>query len=290
MLERGIPARKRAVRACTAWVVAAMAGVSGCVYDWNMFRAPRDAGRDDVVDVASTDAAEEAGLDVPTMDAIEVGSDAPADVREAGTDVLVEAGPDAPPDVPTDVPMDAGGRCPPSVDASPDVPADGAACTPVLRINEVQVAGAAGAADEFVEIYNAGPCDVSLANWTLRYASASGTTVSTRWTGAAGDWIPAGGYVLVAGTGFPCSALGQFAGTTGVLAGSGGGIGLYPPGAMTPMDSVGYGPATNPLVEGMPAALPDTGQSIARIPNGNDTNNNRSDFQVRTTPTPGAAN
>jgi hypothetical protein len=156
--------------------------------------------------------------------------------------------------------------------------------------------GDGGAADEFVEIYNAGSCDVALQNYTIRYASATGSTASIRYTFVAGDHIPPGGYVVVGGQGYPGTPIGRFVGSTGVLAGSGGAVGIFAPDS-TRLDSVAYVAATasNPLVEpqppgtGVPAPNPPADQSISRIPNGRDTDNNGADFQVRT-PTPGAAN
>jgi hypothetical protein len=175
-------------------------------------------------------------------------------------------------------------------DAASDVPVAGdGGCAPTLRINEVQTAGAGGAADEFVEIYNASTCAASLTNWELRYASATGTP-ARRWLGAATDAIAAHGYVVLAGTGFTGTSIGALGGTTGALSGTAGGLGLYDPGG-TLVDGVGYGAtATNVLVETAPAPAPASGQSIIRSPDGHDTNDNSADFAASTTPTPNAAN
>jgi hypothetical protein len=206
---------------------------------------------------------------------------------DAGTDASDVARPDV-------VATDTGALTDAADAARPDVvtppPDASGGCAPVLTVNEVQVAGAAGAGDECVEVYNAAGCTASLTGYTLEYASAAGTTVSTRWTGAAGDTIAAHGYFVVAGAPFTGTAQGRFAGPSGILAATGGGIGIYDPGG-TRLDGVGYGAGTsNPLVEAMPAMAPPTSQSIARSPDGADSDNNSADYHLLATPTPGAAN
>jgi hypothetical protein len=71
------------------------------------------------------------------------------------------------------------------------------------------------------------------------------------------------------------------------LAAAGGGLALRRGDEL--LDSVGYGTANNAFVEGSPAAAPPSGSSLARLPNGRDTNDNAADFRVGT-PTPRAAN
>ncbi|MEI8254844.1 MAG: lamin tail domain-containing protein [Deltaproteobacteria bacterium] len=171
-------------------------------------------------------------------------------------------------------------------DTGADVPAD-VSCAPRLVVNEVQVAGAT-AADEFVEIRNNAACAVALSGWTVRYAAAAGTAVTVKWTGLATDSIAAHAYVVLGGTGFTGATIGIFAGTTGVLAVAGGAVGIYDP-LGTRVDSVGYGTASNPLVEGTAAPAPAASQSIQRTPDGADTNQNQTDFHVAAS-TPGAAN
>jgi hypothetical protein len=73
------------------------------------------------------------------------------------------------------------------------------------------------------------------------------------------------------------------------LAGTGGGVGVRD-GSGALVDSVGYGTATNALVEGTAVAAPPAGSAAARIPDGTDTNNNAADFTVTATPTPKASN
>ena len=109
--------------------------------------------------------------------------------------------------------------------------------------------------------------------------------------------LKAGKYYTVCTTVFAANALGAACdatyGTTGIMASAGGAIGLRD-GAGKLIDSVGYGTATNSFVETvaapMPVTAPSPGNSIARSPNGADTNNNKTDFKTTTKDTPGAAN
>ena len=210
------------------------------------------------------------------------------DVPVTGDDVRTDAGQhaDAAQDrVVFDFDVPAGDDVPVAVDVpmGVDVP-----CSPLLVVNEVQTGSAASASDEFVEIHNKASCAVSLAGWTIRYAAVMGTALLVKWTGAAADSIPANGYVVIGGPAYTGTTIGSL-GTTGAFAAAGGGVGIYDASG-TRVDSVGYGSAaTNPLIEGTPAAAPANGQSAQRIPNGTDTDNNASDFTA-STPTPGAAN
>jgi hypothetical protein len=110
-----------------------------------------------------------------------------------------------------------------------------------------------------------------------------------RWTGGPSDTIAANGFFVVSSSGFTGHSDGMFVPATGTLAATGGGIGLFDPMGHR-VDSVGYGTATNSLVEGSPAPAPMPDQSIARSPDGHDTNSNSADFHTAATPTPGAAN
>lgn len=165
-------------------------------------------------------------------------------------------------------------------------PLDGSAgCHPV--INELQIAGAT-AGDELVELFNPCASSAPLAGHSLVYRSASGTS-DVALVDLSSFTLPAGGYLLFAGAGCTiCGAAdGTFGGATGALGGAGGGVALKD-GAVV-VDSVGYGTATNAFVEGTVKAAPATGASIARKPNGADTDDNAADFAEQT-PTPRAAN
>ncbi len=56
------------------------------------------------------------------------------------------------------------------------------------------------------------------------------------------------------------------------------------------IDAVAWGTVTNGLPEGAAAVAPTNMQTLARLPNGVDTNSNVVDFQVTGTPTPKASN
>jgi len=153
-------------------------------------------------------------------------------------------------------------------------------------INEVQVGSAASASDEFVELYNPCAVAVDLAGSTLVYRAATG--VADIVVISLTKPIAAGGYYLVTGPTFGDLGAPDQSYGAGHFAAAGGGVGLRD-GAQLLVDSVGYGSATNAFVEGAAAAAPPNGQSIARKPNGTDTNHNEVDF-VAATPTPRAAN
>jgi hypothetical protein len=185
---------------------------------------------------------------------------------------------------------------------------DATSCVVQLEVNEVQTDGPLGPSDEFVELRNGAPCGGSLLDWTLSYSSASGSSPFTLWTGQAGDTVgPAGsgGYVLLGGYIFQTPDGGVITGristdVNGSLSENGGGVGLFSPSEAL-VDSVAYATlttATHPFIRPLtapdggpstPAPNPPSGKSIARIPDGFDTNTSATDFQVAT-PTPGFAN
>jgi hypothetical protein len=239
-----------------------------------------DVVLDGTRDASAGDASRDTGAPGPDSGpALDAGAhDAAVVPGDDATSPQVDGGAD--PGVDASAPKDAG------TDTGVVLPDAG--CPLRLVVNELQSAGAT-AADEFIELYNPTACPVALAGWTLRYASVTGSTVSTVWTGAIGKSVPVGGYAVVAGSGFAGAAtVGVFTGT-GTLAAAGGGIGIFDPSG-TRTDSVGYGSATNPLVEGAPAPAPAASVSIARKPDGTDHDTNSADFKTATTPTPGAAN
>ena len=157
-----------------------------------------------------------------------------------------------------------------------------------LKINELANGGANGATDEFIELYN--PCSgsVALVGSTLVYRAAT--------SGGDNFTFATFGSVMVASHGYFVVANGQFAGTANIkpfqggggMAAAGGGIALRDPQDMV-VDSVAWGTAVNAYVEGTVATAPSTTQSLARTPNGTDTNDNNADFQL-VTPTPGVSN
>lgn len=171
-----------------------------------------------------------------------------------------------------------------------DLPPSGCGVAQVV-VNEVQTGGSGGNTDEWVELYN--PCTtvVNLAGCKLAYRSATNATPTDTSTIAPLNLtIAANGYLLIANSGYSGSAtpdIKPFAGSG--LADTGGGVGLRDSaGAL--VDSMGWGSASNPFVEASTATNGAHGQSMARTPNGTDTNNNMNDFKIANTPTPRAPN
>jgi hypothetical protein len=161
---------------------------------------------------------------------------------------------------------------------------DTRACT--VKINELQTGGAT-ALDEFIELYNTCPDrPFNLAGHTLVYRAAAGTAEFVRVAFTA-ETIAAGRpYFVCANTGFAGPADVQY---TDGLALDGGGLALRAPDGSF-VDAVGWGTAANALVETAPAPAPAAGQSIARVPDGHDSDDNSRDFMIAAQPTPGAAN
>ncbi len=155
-------------------------------------------------------------------------------------------------------------------------------------VNEVESAGSGGATDEFVELYNPCTADAVLGGGGLYYRSSSGTSDVTLATFPAGTILAAGGYMLFVGSSYSGGGTPDGTMSSG-LAGGGGGVGVRD-GAGLLLDSMGYGSATNVFVETAAAPGPGSAESVARIPNGTDTDDNSADFAVQSTPTPGAAN
>jgi hypothetical protein len=149
-----------------------------------------------------------------------------------------------------------------------------------LTVNEVETGGTGSAADEFVEIVNLGSSGVDISGFKLVYRSGGGSSDVSLATVPAGTVLAAGGFYLFGGSGYTGSgsAAADQSFSTG-LAATAGGVGLRDASG-TLIDSVGYGTATNAFVEGAAAAAPAAGSSIARHPDGHDTQSNAADFTV----------
>lgn len=162
----------------------------------------------------------------------------------------------------------------------------------IVRVNEVATGTTASAADEFVEIVNAGGATADIGGWKLVYRSASGTSDTTLATIPAGTSIAAGGFYLFGGSSYAGARPADQTFSTG-LAATSGGVGIRDAGASL-VDSVGWGTAANALVEGTVATAPPStappGSSIVRRPDGHDTNDNSVDFTVTATASPRATN
>ncbi len=71
-----------------------------------------------------------------------------------------------------------------------------------LVVSEVRTRGAAGASDEFIELYNATGASVTLdATWVLEGRSTDSGTYTKRWAGK-GDSIPSHGHFLIVGSSY----------------------------------------------------------------------------------------
>jgi hypothetical protein len=165
--------------------------------------------------------------------------------------------------------------------------------TPGLRVNEVMTGLTGAAANEFVELVNAGTEPVDAGGYRVVYRSAAGASDTLLATLPAGTTLAPGTHYLLGGAAYtgPVAADQSFA--TGMAA-TAGGVGVRN-GDGTLLDSVGYGAtAANGLVEGQPAAAPPTtanpGSSVGRMPDGKDANDNSLDFAVSGTPTPRGVN
>ena len=147
--------------------------------------------------------------------------------------------------------------------------------------------GSSGNAD-FVELFNSCASSTSLASYKLVYRSSSGTSDVVVWTFGSSASIEGRGYVVIGGSVYGGSTEGTL--SSGLSVG-GAGIALRDASDAL-IDSVGYGSATNAFIEGAAAPAPGDStppKSIARKPNGRDSDNNATDFTVAD-PTPGAPN
>ncbi len=154
-------------------------------------------------------------------------------------------------------------------------------------INEVYGGGGNSGSiykNDFIELYNSGSSPVSLAGWSVQYASAAGTAWTV--TNLSGSIAP-GGYYLIqeaAGTGGTTSlptpdATGAIAmsATTGKVALANSITALTGcPTSIQYIDLVGFGGAT--CFETAVAPAPSNTNSIQRTPVGTDTQNNSMDF------------
>jgi len=157
-----------------------------------------------------------------------------------------------------------------------------------IVVNELATGTVASASDEYIEMFNNSNTAVDLSDWTVVYRAAAGVSDTTLVTIPAGTTIQPGGFYLLGGAGYNGATVADQSFTSGLSA-VGGAVGIRNVGR-TLVDSVGWGTATNALVEGTPAVAPPAGSGIDRQPDGFDTNNNSTDFKVSATLTPRAPN
>jgi hypothetical protein len=164
--------------------------------------------------------------------------------------------------------------------------------TAIVRVNEVATGTSLSAADEFVELANTGTASADISGWKLVYRSATGTTDVALATVPVSTTLAVGGFYLLGGASYGGAQLPDESFSPG-LASPGGAVGLRD-GTGALIDSVGWGTATNALVESATAPAPPAtaapGSSIVRLPNGHDTNNNATDFTVTASPSPRVSN
>jgi len=165
--------------------------------------------------------------------------------------------------------------------------------TPV--INEIQTGGISLSGDEFIELYNSGPCAYDLNGHRVVYRTTAGTSDAFTFVAfTTTSFVPPKGFVLIVGPQYTGAVSGDISYSPAALAAAGGGVAIRkgPIDTGTVLDSVGYGTlTTNAFVETAPAPAPPPGNSIERTPRGVDTNNNSTDFVVTTaTPEHGGVN
>jgi hypothetical protein len=139
---------------------------------------------------------------------------------------------------------------------------------------------------------NSGAGAAEIGGWKVVYRSAAGASDTTVATIPMGTTLAPGAFYLLGGAAYAGAAAADQSFSAG-LASTGGATGIRDDsGAL--VDSVGWGTATNALVEGSAAPAPPAtavpGSSIVRLPDGHDTNANAADFTISSTPTPKAAN
>lgn len=157
-----------------------------------------------------------------------------------------------------------------------------------LIINEVQINGAGGTQEDFIELYNPTSEPINLKGYRLVKRTKVGTSDTSikSWTGD--EYVAAGGYYLWANSanGF-ADSIGADVFTTQTIAADNGialRFGKENEGEI--IDSVGWGACANIFVENSVFPNnPEAGQSLERN-NFIDTDNNANDFLINLSPSP----
>ena len=134
--------------------------------------------------------------------------------------------------------------------------ASGGSGEPELSVNELMTGVTGAATDEFVEIVNTGTAAADLSGWKLVYRSAAGTSDVVLATVPDGTTLAVGAFYLFGGAGYVSGPAADQSYSISIAA-TGGGVGIRDAGGAL-VDSVGWGTATNVLVEGTAAAAPAT--------------------------------
>jgi len=168
------------------------------------------------------------------------------------------------------------------------VPLVASGASAAVTLNEVlyNPPGADGG-QEFVELYNSGG-PVCLDGWRLQFANgAVGDVWAGRWTGTPIDTIPAAGFYLIVDQGWQ----GPTPDAVVSLALQNGPDAIRLLDGEAIADRLGYGALeTVALFEGTPHPGTSGGGSLARRPDGYDTDDNATDWTVLSDPTPGIPN
>lgn len=125
---------------------------------------------------------------------------------------------------------------------------------------------------DFVELYNAGDCELDMSGYKLVYRSDKGT--SDAWSIDLTGQLDADDYYIIAESSYS----GSKRATLNSLAKAGGGLALKKGSSI--VDKMGWGSATNNFVDGQVAPVANGAKSLQRSPNGNDTDDNADDFIV----------
>jgi hypothetical protein len=181
-----------------------------------------------------------------------------------------------------------------------------------LVINEVDYDNIGTDTAEFIELYNGGSAAVALAGLELVFVNGANNTVYTTVDLSPAGTLMPGQYLVVGATSVvstvPAGVLVIDAGAVSnyIQNGSPDGLALVDTTKQTLVDALSYEgaitmasipgfPTAVSLVEGnaLPATVADSNTvqgSLARLPNGSDTNDAATDWKFSSTPTPGAAN
>ncbi len=147
----------------------------------------------------------------------------------------------------------------------------------------------ADAGREFIELFNPGPQAWPLDGCRVEFANgAVAVAWQTRWTGGPTDTIAAGGFFLIVDRGWSGDPDGDAIAALSLQNGPDAVRLRLPDGRQ---DRLGYGQLDDPaFYEGQPHPGSGSGRSLARRPDGHDTDHNASDWATLDRPTPGAAN
>lgn len=167
-----------------------------------------------------------------------------------------------------------------------------------IVISEVQIGGAGGADDEFVELYNPTGSSVDITGWRLTRKTAGGINESTLANSLSGS-ISAHGYFLIApAVDYTGATAPNQNYSTGTRLAADNTVIIYSDAGTTVVDKVALGSALDFETAAFPTN-PANGQSVERkansasttesmtsgvdvnLGNGEDTNNNSSDFILR---------